>query len=157
MSGVVTDGLGFMYNGCMAVFDPRPGRAGSICAGQGAVQLGLSDHRVSRDGEPWLILGAPGGTQIAMGVLQVMLNVIDFGMTVQEAVLAPRFSATSDAITVTARIPRYAYASLQEQGYPVNRSPYSYEIASVHALKKVDGRWTGAADIPYGGGMALGV
>ena len=29
-SGVITDGLGFMYNGCMGVFDPRPGRAGSI-------------------------------------------------------------------------------------------------------------------------------
>jgi gamma-glutamyltranspeptidase/glutathione hydrolase len=33
-SGVITDGLGFMYNGCMAVFDPRPGRAGSIAPGK---------------------------------------------------------------------------------------------------------------------------
>ncbi len=156
MSGVVTDGLGFMYNGCMAVFDPRPGRAGSIAPGKARFSS-VCPTIVFQNGEPWLILGAPGGTQIAMGVLQVMLNVIDFGMSVQEAVLAPRFSATSDAITVTARIPRYAYASLEERGYPIARSPYSYEIASVHALKKVDGKWTGAADIPYGGGMALGV
>ncbi len=156
MSGVVTDGLGFMYNGCMAVFDPRPGRAGSIAPGKARFSS-MCPTIVFQNGEPWLILGAPGGTQIAMGVLQVMLNVIDFGMTVQEAVLAPRFTATSDTLTVTARIPRYAYASLEERGYRIARSPYSYEIASVHALKKVNGGWTGAADIPYGGGMALGV
>ena len=92
-----------------------------------------------------------------MGVLQVMLNVVDFGMTSQEAVLAPRFSATSDTLTVTARIPRYAYRELEARGYRVVRSPYSYEIGSVHALKAEAGGWTGAADIPYGGGMALGV
>ena len=33
-SGVITPGLGFMYNGCMGVFDPRPGRAGSIAPGK---------------------------------------------------------------------------------------------------------------------------
>ncbi|NIS30490.1 MAG: gamma-glutamyltransferase, partial [Actinobacteria bacterium] len=33
-SGVVSEGLGFMYNGCMSVFDPRPGRAGSIAPGK---------------------------------------------------------------------------------------------------------------------------
>src|SRR5262249_55015723 len=33
-SGVVSDGLGFMYNGCMGVFDPRPGRAGSLAPGK---------------------------------------------------------------------------------------------------------------------------
>ncbi|MEM7123694.1 MAG: gamma-glutamyltransferase [Pseudomonadota bacterium] len=156
MSGVVTDGLGFMYNGCMAVFDPRPGRAGSIAPGKARFSS-MCPTMVFHNGEPWLILGAPGGTQISMGVLQVMLNVIDFGMTVQEAVLAPRFTATSDTLTMTARIPRYAYESLEERGYQIARSPYSYEIASVHALKKVNGNWTGAADIPYGGGMALGV
>ena len=35
-SGVVTEGLGFVYNGCMGVFDPRPGRAGSIAPGKAA-------------------------------------------------------------------------------------------------------------------------
>jgi gamma-glutamyltranspeptidase/glutathione hydrolase len=156
MSGVVTDGLGFMYNGCMAVFDPRPGRAGSLAPGKARFSS-VCPTILFADGKPFLILGAPGGTQIAMGVLQVMLNVVDFGMSVQEAVLAPRFSATSDTLTVTARIPRYAYRELEARGYRVVRSPYSYEIASVHALKAEAGGWTGAADIPSGGGMALGV
>jgi gamma-glutamyltranspeptidase/glutathione hydrolase len=87
-----------------------------------------------------------------------MLNVIDFGMTPQEAVLAPRFSATSDAITVTARIPRYAYEPLEAEGYRFVRSPFSYEIASVHAIGfDRDGHPSGGADIPYGDGMALAV
>ena len=92
-----------------------------------------------------------------MGVLQVILNVVDFGMPIGEAVRAPRFSATSDVIDVCARIPRYAYADLEAQGYSVHRSPYSYEIASVHAIRVEEGRLSGSADIPYGGGMALEV
>ncbi len=59
-----------------------------------------------KDGKPHLIIGAPGATQIAMGVLQVILNVVDFGMTMVEAVSAPRFSATSDTIDISNRIQR---------------------------------------------------
>ncbi len=157
MSGVITDGLGFMYNGAMAVFDPRPGRAGSLAPGKS--RFSSLCPTIVFDGErPILALGAPGGTQIAMGVLQVMMNVIDFGMTPQEAILAPRFSATSDAITVTARIPRYLCAELEEKGYTVQRSIYSYAIASVHAIGfDAAGNPSGGADIPYGDGMALAV
>ncbi len=157
MSGVITDGLGFMYNGCMSVFDPRPGRAGSIAPGK--ARFSSICPTILFDGKrPVLALGAPGGTQIAMGVLQVILNVVDFGMTPQEAVLAPRFSATSDAITVTARIPSYAYAPLEEDGYTVVKSPFSYEIAAVQAIGfDADGNPSGGADMPYGEGMALAV
>ena len=93
-----------------------------------------------------------------MGVLQTILNVVDFGMTPQEAVLAPRFSATSDSITVTARIPRYSYAALEEAGYRFIRSASSYDIASVHAIGFDRNREpSGGADIVYGAGMALTV
>lgn len=169
MSGVVTEGLGFMYNGCMAVFDPRPGRAGSIAPGKSRFssacptvvfhpRAGKEEDAAAADLSPRLVLGAPGGTHIAMGVMQTILNVVDFGMSVGEAVLAPRFSATHDAITVTARIPRYACAPLEREGYAVERLAASYDIASVHAIEAgADGRLRGGADIVYGGGMALGV
>jgi gamma-glutamyltranspeptidase / glutathione hydrolase len=105
-----------------------------------------------------LILGAPGGTHIAMGVLQVILNVLDFEMPVLDAVIAPRFCATSDTIDVTARIPTYVSDKLVEAGYPVWRSPMSYDIAGVHAIRIApDGTLSGAADPAYGGGMALAV
>jgi gamma-glutamyltranspeptidase/glutathione hydrolase len=157
MSGVITDGLGFMYNGCMGVFDPRPNRPGSIAPGKARFSS-ICPTTLFRDGKPVLILGAPGGTHIAMGVLQVILNVLDFDMPVLDAVIAPRFCATSDTIDVTARIPTFVSNDLVAAGYPVWRSPMSYDIAGVHAIRIADdGSLSGAADPAYGGGMALRV
>ena len=45
---------------------------------------------VTRDGKPWMIVGTPGGSRIITAVMQTMLNVIDFGLDLQEAVDAPR-------------------------------------------------------------------
>jgi gamma-glutamyltranspeptidase/glutathione hydrolase len=154
-SGVVTEGLGFMYNGCMGVFDPRPGRPGSIAPGK-ARWSSICPSIVFKDDKPHLVIGAPGATQIAMGVLQVTLNVLDFGCSMLEAVSRPRFSATSDLIDVSNRIPRFVTRELEAQGYEVVRSPFSYGFAWVHGLK-IDGEEvTGGAD-PGTDGMALAV
>jgi gamma-glutamyltranspeptidase/glutathione hydrolase len=45
---------------------------------------------VLRDGKPWMIVGTPGGSRIITAVMHTMLNVIDYGMDIQEAVDAPR-------------------------------------------------------------------
>ena len=152
-SGVITEGLGFMYNGCMGVFDPRPGRAGSLAPGKGRFSS-LCPTIVFRDGAPVLVIGAPGGTQIAMGVLQGILNVLEFDMSPLEAVSAPRFSATSDPIDVSNRIPRAVTGQLAEQGYEIVRNAHSHPFASVHAIRIDDGQWRGGAD-PNRDGMAL--
>jgi gamma-glutamyltranspeptidase / glutathione hydrolase len=152
-SGVITDGLGFMYNGCMGVFDPRPGRAGSLAPGKSRFSS-VCPSIVFRDDAPYLVIGAPGGTQIAMGVLQAILNVVDFSMAMSDAVAAPRFSATSDLIDVANRIPVATTRALEAQGYRVARSYLSYAIAAVHGIKIEGGRWSGGAD-PSHDGMAL--
>ncbi|MEQ8398405.1 gamma-glutamyltransferase [Thalassobaculum sp.] len=152
-SGVITDGLGFMYNGCMGVFDPRPGRAGSIAPGKARFSA-MCPTIVFEDGKPLLVLGAPGGTQIVMGVLQAILNVIDFGMTMGEAVGAPRFSSTSNAIDVSNRIPRYLMRELEAQGYEVIRNPFGHTIGWVHGIRILPDRLDGAAD-PGRDGVAL--
>ena len=126
-SGVVTPGLGFMYNGCMGVFDPRPGRAGSIAPGKARFSS-VVPSIIFKDGKPHLIIGAPGATQIAMGVLHAVLNALDFDMTMVEAVSAPRFSATSDTIDISNRIQGKVERELQGQGYPVVRSPYTLRL-----------------------------
>ncbi|MEZ5661844.1 MAG: gamma-glutamyltransferase family protein [Burkholderiaceae bacterium] len=154
-SGIITDGLGFMYNGSMAVFDPRPGRAGSLAPGKARFSA-LSPTIVFRGDEPFLVLGAPGATYITMGNLQVMLNVIDFGMTAQQAVFAPRFAATSNEIELSNRILRGTERALRAQGYPVVRHPHSHMFARVHAVRIVDGRWDGGADAGSDG-MALAI
>ena len=154
-SGVISDGLGFMYNGCMGVFDPRPGRAGSIAPGKSRFSS-LCPAIASKDGEPRVVLGAPGGTQIAMGVLQALMNVIDFDMSMQEAVSAPRFSSTSNAIDIMNRIPGYVVEPLAEQGYEIIRSPLTFGIAAVHGIRVDNGNLTGGAD-PGHDGVALAV
>ncbi len=158
-SGAITEGLGFMYNGCMAVFDPRPGRTGSIAAGKArftAMAPTIVFDGVFEGARPRLVLGAPGGTFITMGILQAILNVIDFGMTAGEAVAAPRFCTTSDVIDVVNRIPRYVTDELEARGYRVRRSYRGYHFAGVHAIAIVDGKWQGGAD-PGRDGMALEV
>ncbi|WP_416900059.1 MAG: gamma-glutamyltransferase [Minwuia sp.] len=155
-SGVITDGLGFMYNGCMGVFDPRPGRAGSIAPGKARFSS-VCPTIVFRDGEVKLAIGAPGGTQIAMGVMQATLNVLDHGMTMTEAVCAPRFSATSDIIDLTNRIPRFVQRELEGMGYQVVRSAETFGIAAVHGIRvRPDGGLDGGAD-PGHDGVAIGI
>lgn len=154
-SGVITPGMGFLYNGCMGVFDPRPGRAGSIRPGKSRFTSSCPTITF-KDGRLDVVLGAPGGTQIAMGVLQVLLNVIDHGMQMQAAVSAPRFSSTSNAIDVCNRIPRHTARALEAQGYQVNRNPYNYTIAWVHGVQALPDGLHGGSD-PGRDGVAYGL
>ena len=154
-SGVVSESLGFMYNGCMSVFDPRPGHAGSIAPGKSRFTA-MAPTMVFDDDNLSIIIGAPGGTWITMGVLQGILNVIDFDMSILEAVTAPRFSANSDVIDVCNRIPHFVSDALERMGYAVARSYLSYTFAGVHAIKVDNGKWSGGAD-PGRDGMALEV
>jgi gamma-glutamyltranspeptidase/glutathione hydrolase len=154
-SGVVSEGLGFMYNGCMSVFDPRPGHAGSIAPGKSRFTA-MAPTMVFDDDDLRIVIGAPGGTWITMGILQGILNALDFDMSILEAVAAPRFTANSDIIDVCNRIPRFVSDELERMGYPTARSYLSYTFAGVHAIKVDDGRWSGAAD-PGRDGMPLQV
>jgi gamma-glutamyltranspeptidase/glutathione hydrolase len=101
-------------------------------------------------------LGAPGGAWIGVAVLQVLLNVLDFGMGMQEAVSAPRFSATTDVIDVSNRIPHGVERALRAMGYGVRRSAMSYPFAAPHGISMWDGVLEGGAD-PQRDGLAAGV
>jgi len=66
------------------------GQANAIAPGKRPLSS-MSPTIVSKDGQPVLVVGTPGGSRIITGVLHSILNVIDYGMTVQEAVDMPRF------------------------------------------------------------------
>ncbi len=72
----------------------------------------------------------------------------------QQAVSAPRFSATSSAIDVSNRIPRDTTLPLEQAGYEVRRSPQSFALSLVHGIQIRDGKMNGGAD-PGGDGMAM--
>lgn len=154
-SGAITDGLGFMYNGTMARFDPRPGRAGSIAPGKRRASS-AAPTIVFKDGRPFVVMGAPGGTYIAPAMAQGIMNVIDFGMSMLEAVSAPRVMAVSNTIDVSNRIRRSVTDALAGQGYAVKRSWQSYAFAALHGIRIDGGVCSGGAD-PQRDGMAIRV
>ena len=99
-SGVTVPGLGFLLNNEMDDFAAKPGEENLfhlIQVEANAIQPGkrplssMTPTIVLRGGKPFLVLGAPGGSRIINGVLQVFLNVVDFHMNVQEAADWPRF------------------------------------------------------------------
>ncbi|MDQ2804033.1 MAG: gamma-glutamyltransferase family protein, partial [Pseudomonadota bacterium] len=154
-SGVIPPGTGFMLNGCMSVFDPRPGRAGSIAPGKRRF-ASMCPSIVFHNGAPVMTVGAPGGTWITLGVLQAVLNVLDWGMTMQEAVSAPRFVATSEIVDISNRIPHDVQCAVEARGYSVKRSPLGYAFAGVHGISMFDGTLEGGAD-PQRDGYAAGL
>jgi gamma-glutamyltranspeptidase/glutathione hydrolase len=66
------------------------GQANAIAPGKRPLSS-MSPTIVTKDGKPVMVLGTPGGSRIITAVLHTIINVIDYGMTVQEAVDAPRF------------------------------------------------------------------
>ena len=161
-SGVVTPGLGFLYNNFMFAFDPVPGGPNSIAPGKKRV-TGSCPAILYKNGVPFMVLGAPGGTRIISAVLQTILNVVDHGMTATEAVSAPRFDCQGDTVEVEGRIPRWVCEHLEGLGLSVKRDLASYGIyastaARVHAIliDPETGKMSGGAD-PRGYGNALSV
>ena len=110
---------------------------------------------VLRDGRPVLAVGSPGGSTIIGTTLNVILNVLDFGMDVQEAVNAPRVIARNGAVDLESRLFADAalVAGLRAKGFVVR------DAGSVGAAQAVgiadDGSLRGAAD-PRKNGLALG-
>jgi gamma-glutamyltranspeptidase/glutathione hydrolase len=156
-SGVITPGLGFMYNNSMINFHPWPGHPNSIAPGKGRT-TGMAPTIIYKDDRPVLVIGSPGATRIITSNVQVILNVLDFGMSMEEAVLAPRFDCQGDLIKCQARIPEFVCAEVRRK-HPIERLPQSHgAFALVHAIA-IDprsGQLAGGADTGSDG-MAIGV
>ena len=156
-SGVVTPGLGFMWNNYLNCFDPRPGRVNSLAPGKTRVTM-MVPTMVMSNGRPQFVLGAPGGTRIVNGVLQTLLNLIDHDMTPIEAVSAPRVDFQGETVQAELRIPADVLASLAELGFSVCQRPMSYDsyFSRVQLIEVgAGGRLTGASDPRGDGGIAL--
>jgi gamma-glutamyltranspeptidase / glutathione hydrolase len=125
-SGVVTPGLGFGYNDYMNCFDPRPGRPNSVRPGKTRVTM-MTPTMVFDGGRLQVCVGAPGGTKIVTGILQVLVNVLDHAMSPVEAVSAPRIDFQGDIVQAEARVPRVVCDGLEKLGYQVNRRTLNYD------------------------------
>ena len=154
-SGFIVKDTGFMLNGAMSTFDPMPGNPNSIVPGRRRYSS-MAPSIIYDGNEPVLTLGAPGASWIGPAVAQVILNVLEWGMDIQEAISAPRMVSTSNAIDISNRIPMPVQKGLEQLGYEVRRSHLSYAFAAVHGITRFDGELRGGAD-PQRDGYAEGV
>lgn len=154
-SGLIVKSTGFMVNGGMSLFDPRPGRWSSIAPGRRCPTM-MTPTIVFDGDDPIISIGASDGPMAAQALAQVISNVIDFGMTAQEAVSAPRVSATGRPIEISNRIPRRVQADLERVGYLVERSSEGFTAGDAYAITRFGDVLDGGVD-PCRDGYAAGV
>lgn len=155
----IVHGTGMIPNNYLATFDPRPGRALSIAPGK-RVTTSMAPMIVLRGGRPAYALGMPGGLRIFGSVMQAMLNLVDHGMSLQEAVEAPRLWTQGDALEMEPAFPADVRAALAARGHEIARLPHVG--GGMCAIRfAADGAMEGAAcwradgtAIGLGGGMA---
>jgi gamma-glutamyltranspeptidase/glutathione hydrolase len=151
-SGVVSPGMGFLYNNNLGHYNPLPNRWDSIVPGKRGV--GGSPTVLYRNGRPYIAAGAPGGSRIMTSVVQTILNIVDRGMDAQSAVAAPRcHSEEANLIFVEPAFPESTVAELTARGYEVQRTNY---VALAQAIViGEDGRFDGGSDPRGVGGRAV--
>ena len=165
-NGITVPGLGFLLNNEMDDFAAKPGTANMFGLVQGEVNAIAPGKRplssmtptiVLKDGTLFMTAGAPGGSRISTAVMQVILNVLDFGMNVQDAVDAPRFHHQwqPDKLSLERGISPDTVALLKSRGYDVDYAP-GVVLAQVAAIVS-DGGWLqGASDGRAAAGKAAG-
>jgi gamma-glutamyltranspeptidase/glutathione hydrolase len=136
-------GLGVLPNNYMNLYDPRPGHALSLAPGK-RVTTSMSPMMALRGGKLVYALGLPGGKRIFPSALQALLNLIDHGMSLQEAVEAPRVWTEGNALEVEFAVPDAVRAELASWGHKV--TPVATVAGGMNAIQfGDDGALTGAA------------
>jgi gamma-glutamyltranspeptidase/glutathione hydrolase len=142
-SKVTATGLGFLLNNEMDDFAAKPGvpnmygliqgESNSIAPGKTPLSA-MTPTIVLKDGKPVLALGSPGGPTIINSVLEVIVNVLDFGMNVQDAVNWPRFHHQwlPDELRMEPGYSPDTVALLEQRGYTVKRVNAQGEVAAIH-------------------------
>ena len=150
--------LGFFLNNEMDDFSAKPGvpnmfgligaEANSI-APQKRMLSSMTPTLIEKNGKFWMTVGTPGGSTIITSVLQTVLNVYEFDMSMQEAVNAPRFHHQWLPDVILFEPEGFEQAildSLKTRGYMpnTNNSPIIGKVDGIMVLP--DGRLEGGAD-----------
>ena len=154
-SGISVAGAGFLLNNEMDDFVSKPGvpnaygllggEANSIAAGKRPLSS-MTPTIVLSDGQPWFATGSPGGGRIITSVLQMIVNVIDHGMNLAEAVNAPRMHHQwmPDVLQLESGFSPDTVRLLRERGHEVREARYS--MGSIQAVGFREGVFRGASD-----------
>lgn len=164
-SGIVVEGSGFLLNNEMDDFSSKPGAPdayGLIGGAANAIEpekrmlSSMSPTIVMKEGKPVIITGSPGGSRIITTTLQVIMNVIDHGMNIQEAVNAVRIHHQwlPDEIRTEEGLSRDTQGLLSVRGHAVSVQATMGAASSI-LIDHDRGHIWGAAD-PRQNGLAAG-
>ena len=156
-SGVAVDGYGFILNNEMDDFTTGWDHPNSIAGGKTPLSS-MSPTIIMKDGEPFAAIGSPGGVTIIAAVAQICSNLIDHGMSMQEAVDAPRIKGyRNTTLDYEGRFSDETIAEMEALGWTMNKSDnFNRSFGSVNAVRYAeDGTLDGAGD-PRRDGKALG-
>jgi len=164
-SAVTVPGAGFLLNDEMDDFAGKPGSPNLFGLVQGEANAIAPGKRplssmvptiVLKNGKPFMALGAPGGSRIITAVLQVMLNVMDFGMNIQDAIDFPRVHHQwkPDRLDIERGISPDTIALLKKAGYHIEEAK-PVVIARVEGIL-IDGGWLQGGHDERGAGKAAG-
>jgi len=112
------------------------------------------------DGKPFMTCGAPGGVTIYPGVCQVIVNAIDYGMNIDEAINSPRITSMGPSITYTPELEQSVLDQLKELGHTEMKE--DYVGIPVGIMYMPDGTLQGSAELTgimgaeYSDGVAVG-
>jgi gamma-glutamyltranspeptidase/glutathione hydrolase len=118
-SGIVIPGTGIVMNNAMYGLNPEPGTANSIDGRKRRIQ-NVCPTIVLDGGEGYMALGAPGGRNIQVSIAQVIHHVIDYGMSIQDAVDAPRVTRETGTVFLDSRFPSSVRDRLVAMGHEIN-------------------------------------
>jgi gamma-glutamyltranspeptidase/glutathione hydrolase len=125
--------LGFIFNCRGDYYSLEPGEANSLAPGK-RPRSTLQGTLVLKDGQPYMIMGTPGADNQVIATMQTLLNIIDFGMNVQQAIEAPHWSTRSfpaspfphtmhpGDLSVESRIPELVQRVLIAKGHKLTAS-----------------------------------
>lgn len=154
-AGMVVPGFGFLLNNELTDFNYDSTGTANQVEGRRRPRSSMSPTIVLEDGKPFLVLGSPGGATIVTTVLQMLVNRLDFGMTLPDAIAAPRASQRNSSSTQAE--PAFINtwdALLGARGQTFNSTP---EIGAATGIEFLGGGKVLAAAEPVrrGGGSAL--
>jgi gamma-glutamyltranspeptidase len=161
-SGVVAPGTGVVLQNRGRHFALEPGHPNALAPRKQPFHT-LIASLVTRDERPEMAFATMGGNGQAMFHVQVLTNVLDYGMDVQEAIERPRFligaflpDDPADTIYLESRVPSSVFAALARKGHLIKPAPPLFtKVGHAHGIVMRDGTLMGGAD-PRGDGVALG-
>ncbi len=153
-SGIVAGETGIALQNRGSLFSLEPGHPNVLAPGKRPFHT-LVPAMVMKDGQPWLSFGVMGGDMQPQGHVQVLLNLIDFGMNVQEAGEAARFRHSSRGVALESNISAEARAGLEQRGHTVIRSVGAFGGFQGILFDRARGVMMGGSD-PRKDGLAIG-